>query len=72
MKRVRNTHMELETCKSFIESINNENLTNICLIHLSETTGDSDLFKDTIRNVTTSNVLVASGGVEFEIGLEPF
>lgn len=67
-------HMELQTCKRLIESINTVNIRSIGLLHLSSQNSDSELFRREIRDITESDVdvWIAEKGYETEIGLNPF
>lgn len=67
-------HMELETCKRLIQSINSNSLRSIGLIHLSAENGNPQRFRDEIRSVVDSdvNVWIAEKGAEKEFKLEPF
>lgn len=73
-RRVIQTHMEVQTCKRLIQSINNNSLRSIGLIHLSAENGNSDMFRDEIRSVVDSDVdvWVAEKGTEKEFRLMPF
>lgn len=73
-RRVVQTHMEVQTCKRLIHSINSESLRSIGLIHLSAENGNPQRFKDEIRSVVDSdvNVWIAEKGAEKEFRLTPF
>ena len=73
-RRVVQTHMEVQTCKRLIQSINSESLRSIGLIHLSAENGNPQRFRDEIRSVVDSdvNVWVAEKGLEKEFRLMPF
>ena len=73
-RRVVQTHMEVQTCKRLIQSINSNSLRSIGLIHLSAENGNSDVFRDEIRSVVDSDVdvWVAEKGTEKEFRLMPF
>lgn len=73
-RRVVQTHMEVQTCKRLIQSINSESLRSIGLIHLSAENGNSQRFRDEIRSVVDSdvNVWIAEKGTEKEFRLMPF
>lgn len=73
-RRVVQTHMEVQTCKRLIQSINSESLRSIGLIHLSAENGNSDMFGDEIRSVVDCDVdvWVAEKGTEKEFRLMPF
>ena len=73
-RRVVQTHMEVQTCKRLIQSINSESLRSIGLIHLSAKNGNPQRFRDEIRSVVDSdvNVWIAEKGTEKEFRLMPF
>lgn len=73
-RRVVQTHMEVQTCKRLIHSINSESLRSIGLIHLSAENGNPQRFRDEIRSVVDSdvNVWIAEKGAEKEFRLTPF
>lgn len=73
-RRVIQTHMEVQTCKRLIQSINSNSLRSIGLIHLSAENGNSGVFRDEIRSVVDSDVDVwcAGKGTEKEFRLMPF
>lgn len=67
-------HMELETCKRLIQTINNVSLRSIGLIHLSMENGNSARFTCEIRQLVDCDVDVwtAEKGKEKEFRLMPF
>ena len=67
-------HMELQTCKRFVESINTFSLRSIGLLHLSVQNSDSGRFMSEIKEILESDVdvWIAEKGYETEIGLNPF
>lgn len=73
-RRVLETHMELQTCKRLVQSINTDNLRSIGLVHLSAYNGNPQRFRDEIRSVVDSdvNVWIAEKGTEKEFRLMPF
>lgn len=73
-RRVVQTHMEVQTCKRLIQSINSESLRSIGLIHLSAENGNPQRFRDEIRSVVDSDVdvWIAEKGAEKEFRLMPF
>jgi len=72
--RVLKSHMELETCKSFIRSNMNPNLMNVCLLHLSDGNSNAVQFQNEVQEVVGSqvNVTVADKGLELVLDLCPF
>lgn len=73
-RRVLETHMELQTCKRLVQSINSESLRSIGLIHLSAENGNPQRFRDEIRSQVDADVdvWVAEKGVQKKFKLEPF
>lgn len=73
-RRVLETHMELQTCKRLIQSINTDNLRSIGLVHLSAYNGNPQRFRDEIRSQVDADVdvWVAEKCVQKEFKLEPF
>lgn len=73
-RRVLETHMELQTCKRLIQSINTDSLRSIGLVHLSARNGNPQRFKDEIRSVVDSdvNVWIAEKRAEKEFRLTSF
>ena len=73
-RRVIQTHMEVQTCKRLIQSINSNSLRSIGLIHLSAENGNSDVFRDEISELVDRDVdvWVAGKGTEKEFRLMPF
>lgn len=73
-RRVLETHMELQTCKRLIQSINTDNLRSIGLVHLSAYNGNPQRFRDEIRSQVDADVdvWVAEKGVQKDFKLEPF
>lgn len=67
-------HMELETCKRLIKSINNHDLVSIGLLHLSAENGDPRRFEEEIKQLVDCdvNVYIAERGFQTELGINPF
>lgn len=67
-------HMELQTCKRLIQSINSQSLRSIGLIHLSAGNGNAGRFTDEIRKIVDCDVdvWVAEKGIEKEFQMMPF
>ena len=72
--RILETHMELQTCKRLIQSINSNSLRSIGLIHLSSGNGNPARFADEIKGIVDCDVdvWIADKGIEKEFKLEPF
>ena len=73
-RRVLETHMDLQTCKRLVQSINTDSLRSIGLLHLSAYNGNPQRFRDEIRSQVDADVdiWVAEKGEEKEFKLEPF
>lgn len=67
-------HMEFQTCKRLIESINSPSLRSIGLLHLSGGNADAGRFREEIEQLVDCDVkvYVAEKGFQTDIGLEPF
>lgn len=67
-------HMELETCKRFIQTINSQNLRSVVLLHLSSGNGHPERFRNEIERIVDCDVdvWVADKNMEKELRLEPF
>ena len=67
-------HMELQTCKRLIQSINSNSLRSIGLIHLSAGNGNPVRFTEEIQEIVDCDVdvWVAEKGTEKEFRLMPF
>ena len=67
-------HMELQTCKRLIQSINSQSLRSIGLIHLSAGNGNPQRFRDEISELVDCDVdvWIAEKGLEKEFRLMPF
>ena len=72
--RVLKSHMELETCKGFIQANKTSSLYNVCLLHLSDGNSHELEFKEDIESIVDNTVLVtvASNGLELVLDLTPF
>lgn len=72
--RVIQSHMELETCKEFIEVNKTSSLDNIVLLHLSDGNSNEKMFQEEIQFVVGPNVkvFVADKGVTVDLDIIPF
>lgn len=72
--RVLKTHMELHTFLNFILTNDNPNLRTVCLLHLSASNSDADLFlqktKETVKY--GADCYIAEKGLEVDLNLCPF
>lgn len=67
-------HVELQTCKRLIRSIESSELRSVGLIHLSGQNSDSERFRREIKEIVDCDVSVwiADKGFETELSLNPF
>lgn len=67
--RVYQTHMELETCKGFINANMTDSLKTVVLCHLSESSADSEEILAEVRKIVHKgcNVEIAIKGLEIEL-----
>jgi len=70
MRRTAKSHMSLATCKKTLLANDLRNVSNILLIHLSDTNSDSRLFKSEIQGVTGKIVHIAEKGLEIDFNKE--
>lgn len=72
--RILQSHMELETCKSFIESNKTSSLYNVCLLHLSDGNSHEMKFREEVKQIVGNDmeVFVADRGLEICLDLCPF
>ena len=67
-------HMELETCKRLIQTINSPMLRSVGVLHLSVGNGNPTRFRKEISDIVDADVevYVAEKNLEKELRLEPF
>ncbi|MBS5955363.1 MAG: MBL fold metallo-hydrolase [Clostridiales bacterium] len=65
--RIKLTHMELSTCKDFIQANKGHELKTVCLLHLSGRTSDEVVFKKEVKELIECPVYVADKGLEYEL-----
>ncbi|MEG1901794.1 MAG: MBL fold metallo-hydrolase [Clostridium sp.] len=65
-------HMEINTACEFIKKNHTVHLKNVVLLHLSDSSGDAELFKAKASEVARCNVYVAKKGIEVNLDLIPF
>ncbi len=72
--RILQSHMELETCKSFIQANMTSSLYNVCLLHLSDGNSHEEQFREDIKQIVGkgTEVFVADKGLEIVLDLCPF
>lgn len=67
LEHVLKGHMNLETCKRFVQSINTGSLKSVGLIHLSKDNSNPDEFKAEVQSVFNGDVWIANKGMRKEI-----
>lgn len=67
LERVVYSHIELETCKDFLENNDMSMVNNIILLHLSDSNSHAVRFKKEIENLTGKQVYVADKGLEVNL-----
>lgn len=67
-------HLELQTCKRLIQTINSPVLRSVGLLHLSSQNGNPERFREEIAELVDCDVdvWVAEKGIESELRIEPF
>jgi phosphoribosyl 1,2-cyclic phosphodiesterase len=72
--RVLQSHMELETCKSFIEANKTVNLDTVTLLHLSDGNSNAKQFQSEIQSIVGPGVRVAIAdkGITVDLDIIPF
>lgn len=67
-------HMELQTCRRLIQTIESPELRSVGLIHLSAQNGEPERFRREIKEIVDCdvNVWVAEKEFQTELSLEPF
>lgn len=71
-RRLLQTHMELQTCKSVLKANDLSQVYDILLLHLSDNNGDEPRFIREISELTGKPVSVAKAGMVLEINNNPF
>lgn len=70
--RIKESHMSLDSCLRFLDSIDRSELNNIVLTHLSDTNSNSDLFRQTVLDETGNTVHIAKEGLDINFNRNPF
>lgn len=67
--RIKNTHMELNTCLDFIKKNNSPLLKNVVLLHLSDSNSDANFFKEEVQKIVTDDVkiFIADSGLNVTV-----
>lgn len=68
--RIIQSHMELETCKEFIEVNKTSSLDNVILLHLSDGNSNEQLFREEVQSIVSSRTLVSVADKGFELNLD--
>lgn len=73
-RHVLHGHMELQTCKRLIQTVNSTSLRSVGLLHLSGGNSDAGRFRSEIEEIVDPdvNVWVAEKGLQMELSLDPF
>lgn len=71
-KRIRNSHMSIQTCKGFLKANDLSKVNNILLIHLSDRNSHAARFISEVEELTGCNVEVATNGLEMDFNINPF
>lgn len=71
-ERIKQSHMSIDSCVSFLDSIDRAELNNIVLIHLSDTNSNEELFKQTVLDETGNTVHIAKDGLDINFNKKPF
>lgn len=66
-ERLMTSHMELSTCKAFLQSLDLSKVEDIVLLHLSEQNSDEKVFIEQIGAATGKYVCVARPGLKLQI-----
>jgi phosphoribosyl 1,2-cyclic phosphodiesterase len=66
-ERLMATHMELNTCKKYLSSIDLSGVQNIILLHLSNDNSDETLFVSEIQKLTGKPVYAACSGLNITL-----
>lgn len=70
--RILQSHMELQTTKDFLLSNDLSEVSNIILIHLSDSNSDEARFKSELETLTQKQVTIATRGLKMSINKNPF
>jgi phosphoribosyl 1,2-cyclic phosphodiesterase len=70
--RVIESHMSIQTCKQTLGTYDLSGVTNILLIHLSDSNSDETRFKKEVEEVTGKAVHVAVPGLSIPFNKKPF
>jgi len=71
-KRLMTSHMEIQTTKTTLQSMDLKDVINIILVHLSDDHSDEKLFKDEVIKITGKQVHVARKGLEVNLSKNIF
>lgn len=71
-KRIRKSHMSIETCKELLKANDLSEVNNIVLIHLSNGNSDAKNFQNEVKELTNKTVHVADSGMIIEFNKTPF
>lgn len=71
-ERVRESHLSIEKCMEWLQSIDLSNVNNIILLHLSSNNSDKKLFKKILEERFTQNIAIAEKNMTIELNKTPF
>lgn len=71
-RRIKTSHMSLETCKELLTANDLSQTMSICLIHLSSGNSNAKQFQSEVQALTGKMVYIAEKGLEYNIDLIPF
>lgn len=71
-KRIRDSHMSVDTCINALLANDLSKTNNIILIHISEGDGDPEDFWEKVSRKVSANVVVARPGLTMNFNKEPF
>ena len=70
--RIIQNHMSLDTCISFLQVNDLQDVNNIVLIHLSDSNSDEELFKRRVQEATGKRVTVADNNMKMDLNQMDF
>lgn len=66
-RRIQKSHMSIDTCMDFIHANEGPEMKTITLVHLSEESGNPELFKKVAESSFDAKVAIARPGIEIEL-----
>lgn len=68
IRRLRESHFELNNVKKFIIANDSKNLKDVILLHLSDQNSDVERFKREMQRVTLARINIAKKGLKVDLG----